>query len=232
MKVGIPKEIYPRERRVAATPETVAKLRTLGLEVVVQSGAGDASGFADAAYAEAGAQIVPAAGALFAASDMVLKVRPPEPAEVDALKPGTVLVGFVWPAQNKALVGAAGGAQGDRDRDGRDSPHLARAEDGRAVVDGEHRRLSRGRRGGESSSVGSSTGQMTAAGRVKPAQVLVIGAGVAGLAAIGAARGLGAIVRAFDTRPPSKSKSRAWAPTSSSSTSRKKARARAAMPRR
>src|SRR5947208_4115161 len=110
MKVGIPKEIYPHERRVAATPETVQKIRKLGLDVVVEAGAGDASNYTDGTYVEAGATIAPDAEKLWAQADIVLKVRPPmqRPGgahEADLLKEGAALIGFIWPAQNKPLVG-------------------------------------------------------------------------------------------------------------------------------
>src|SRR5205085_679090 len=108
MKVGIPKEIYPHERRVAATPDTVEKMVKSGLEVAAEAGAGEASSFLDALYIEAGARIKDAA-AVFADSDIVLKVRQPmaRPAgghEADLLKPGAILISFFWPAQNKALI--------------------------------------------------------------------------------------------------------------------------------
>ncbi|MES1172196.1 MAG: Re/Si-specific NAD(P)(+) transhydrogenase subunit alpha [Bacteroidota bacterium] len=199
MKVGVPREIYPREKRVAATPDTVIKLRKLNLEVLVQAGAGEASGYSDANYVEAGARVVPVAAALFAESDMVLKVRPPEPSEVDALKKGAVLIAFVWPAQNKALL--------DR---------LATRAVTVLAMDAVPR-ITRAQRMDALSAMANIAGyravleaanhfdrflpgQITAAGRAKPAQVLVLGAGVAGLAAIAAARGLGAVVKAFDTR--------------------------------
>jgi NAD(P) transhydrogenase subunit alpha len=199
MKVGIPKEIYPRERRVAATPETVAKLAKLGLEVIVQAGAGDDAGYGDGNYVDAGARIVPSAATLFGEADMVLKVRPPEPGEVDTLKPGAVLIGFVWPAQNKALL-----------------ERLAARKATVLAMDAVPR-ITRAQRMDALSAMANIAGyravleaanhfdrflpgQITAAGRAKPAQVLVLGAGVAGLAAIAAARGLGAVVKAFDTR--------------------------------
>jgi NAD(P) transhydrogenase subunit alpha len=204
MKVGIPKEIYPHECRVAATPDTVEKMVKLGLEVVVEAGAGDASSFADAAYIEAGARIADAA-AVFGQSDLVLKVRQPmaRPAgghEADLLKAGAILISFIWPAQNKALVDRL--AARKVTIFAMDAvPRITRAQKldalsamaniagYRAVVEAAHHF---GR---------FFSGQVTAAGRVKPAQVLILGAGVAGLAAIAAAKGLGAVVKAFDTRP-------------------------------
>jgi NAD(P) transhydrogenase subunit alpha len=210
MKVGIPKEVYPLERRVAATPDTVEKIIKLGLEVVVQAGAGDPSDFTDADYAEAGATIVADAAALWGQSDLVLKVRQPIalPAsasgkvthEVDLMKEGARLISFVWPAQHKELIQ-------------RLAAHKATVLAMDAVP-----RITRAQRMDALSAMANIAGyravieaashfgrffpgQMTAAGRAKPAQVLIIGAGVAGLAAIAAARSLGAVVRAFDTRP-------------------------------
>ncbi|HXU02225.1 MAG TPA: Re/Si-specific NAD(P)(+) transhydrogenase subunit alpha [Polyangia bacterium] len=204
MKVGIPKEIYPHECRVAATPDTVEKLVKLGLEVMVESGAGEASTFADAAYIEAGARIVDS-NAAFADADIVFKVRAPiaRPGgahEADLLKAGAILISFIWPAQNKPLVDRL--AARKVTVFAMDAvPRITRAQKldalsamaniagYRAVVEAAH---SFGR---------FFSGQVTAAGRVKPAQVLILGAGVAGLAAIAAAKGLGAVVKAFDTRP-------------------------------
>src|SRR5689334_15969420 len=100
MKVGIPKEIFPQEKRVAATPTTVQRLRKRGCEVVVQAGAGEEASYLDAAYAEAGATIAPTAAELYAQAELVLKVRAPSPEEVDQLKEGTSLISFIWPAQN------------------------------------------------------------------------------------------------------------------------------------
>jgi len=204
MKVGIPKEIYPHECRVAATPDTVEKMVKLGLEVIVEAGAGDASTFADAAYIEAGARIVDS-NAVFAEADIVLKVRQPMARaagahEADLLKAGSILISFIWPAQNKPLIDRL--AARKVTVFAMDAvPRITRAQKldalsamaniagYRAVVEAAHHF---GR---------FFSGQVTAAGRVKPAQVLVLGAGVAGLAAIAAAKGLGAVVKAFDTRP-------------------------------
>ncbi|MES1209636.1 MAG: Re/Si-specific NAD(P)(+) transhydrogenase subunit alpha [Pseudomonadota bacterium] len=199
MKIGIPKETHLTERRVAATPETVRRFIKLGFEIAVQTGAGDASGYEDAAYIEAGGQIVPTAAAALSDVDIVLKVRPPSVSEVPLLKQGTVLIGFIWPAQNKDLIERM--AARNVTVLAMDAvPRITRAQrmdalsatanvaGYRAVVEAAHhfgRFL---------------PGQITAAGRSNPAQVLILGAGVAGLAAIAAARGLGAVVKAFDTR--------------------------------
>ncbi len=206
MKVGIPREIHPNERRVAATPETVQKIIKLGLEVVVQAGAGEHADLSDAAYAEAGATIAPDAAALWGQADLVLKVRPPTALpggkghEADLLKLGATLIGFIWPAQNKDLVERLAARKATvlaMDA----IPRITRAQrmdalSAMANIAGYRAVIEAANNFGR-----FFPGQMTAAGRAKPAQVLVVGAGVAGLAAIAAARSLGAVVRAFDTRP-------------------------------
>ena len=198
--IGVPKEVFPGERRVATVPEAVEKLIKLGFTVSVESGAGDAANVSDDAYRAAGATIVESAAKLWAGSDIVFKVRAPSLDEVNLMREGGTLVSFIWPAQNPELM------QKLADRKATvlaiDSmPRISRAQknDGlssmanvagyRAVIEAAHHF---GR---------FFTGQITAAGKVPPAKVFVIGAGVAGLAAIGAAAGLGAIVRANDTRP-------------------------------
>jgi NAD(P) transhydrogenase subunit alpha len=208
MKVGIPKEIYPNERRVAATPDTVQKIIKLGLEVVVEAGAGDASDFADSAYTSAGAVIVPTdkRDSVWAESDVVLKVRQPmfRPGttihESDLMKAGASLISFFWPAQNKELIERMAARKVTvlaMDA----MPRITRAQRMDALS-------AMANIAGYRAVIEAAThfgrffpGQVTAAGRVKPAQVFVLGAGVAGLAAIAAARALGAQVRAFDTRP-------------------------------
>src|ERR1041384_1590521 len=208
-KVGIPKEIHPGERRVAATPETVLRLRKLGFEVAVQAGAGEEINYSDSAYQEAGAEIVEGAKNLWAASDVVIKVRPPEEHsalgfhEADLLSENKILIGFIWPAQNRELLERM--AKRKATVFSMDSvPRITRAQKMdtlsamaniagyRAVIEA------------AAHFPRFFTGQITAAGRIDPAKVLVIGAGVAGLSAIGAARGLGAIVRAFDPRSATK----------------------------
>ena len=198
MRIGVPGESRPRETRVAATPSTVTALRRLGYDVVVATGAGAASSFPDVAYAEAGAQLVPEAEAWRA--DVVLHVNPPTPAELDLLADGAVLVSLLAPALDPAMVERlAGRPVTALAMDA--VPRISRAQSldvlssmaniagYRAVVEAAH---TFGR---------FFTGQVTAAGKVPPAKVLVAGAGVAGLAAIGAASSLGAIVRATDVRP-------------------------------
>lgn len=207
--IGIPKEIYPDERRVAATPTTVQRLRTMGLEVQVEAGAGLAAGFTDAAYLEVHATIVPEAAKVWATSDIVLKVRPPmarEGTDYDEallLKKGAVLVGFLWPAQNKELLeklAARGATAFAMDC----VPRITRAQkmdalSAMANIAGYRAVIEAAEHFGR-----FIPGQMTAAGKVAPAKVLIIGAGVAGLAAIAAAKSLGAQVRAFDTRAASR----------------------------
>jgi H+-translocating NAD(P) transhydrogenase subunit alpha len=205
MKVGIPKEIYPHERRVAAVPETVHKIRKLGYEVMIEAGAGDAAAFADGTYAEAGATIVPNAAALYAAADIVLKVRQPIAIaggghEADLLKEGATLISFIWPAQNKELIERL--ALRKVTVLAMDAmPRITRAQrmdalSAMANIAGYRAVIEAAENFGR-----FFPGQVTAAGRVKPAQVFIVGAGVAGLAAIAAAKSLGAQVRAFDTRP-------------------------------
>jgi NAD(P) transhydrogenase subunit alpha len=197
MRIGIPKESRTGERRVAGTPETVAKLIKLGFEVCVESGAGKAANLPDVNFEASGATI--SAGTEVWGSDIVLKVEPPSDAEIDMLKPGAFLATFLWPAQNPDMIAKL--AEKNINALAMDSvPRISRAQKMdalssmanvsgyRAVIEASHL-------------YGSFfTGQITAAGKIPPAKVLVIGAGVAGLASLAAARGLGAIVRAFDTR--------------------------------
>jgi NAD(P) transhydrogenase subunit alpha len=206
MQIGVPTEIYPGERRVATTPEVVAGLVELGFSVRVQAGAGQGSSFDDAAYAEAGASIDATARALYAASDIVLKVRAPERHanegydEVDLLRAGQTLIGFLWPGQNPDLLRRLG-EKGVTALSIDAVPRISRAQKLDALssmsnIAGYRAVIEAAQHYGRFLG-----GQITAAGRIEPARVLVIGAGVAGLAAIGAAKSMGAIVRAFDTRP-------------------------------
>ncbi|MEK7855258.1 MAG: NAD(P)(+) transhydrogenase (Re/Si-specific) subunit alpha, partial [Acidobacteriota bacterium] len=103
-QIGIPKETHPGEKRVAATPQTILKLKKLGFDVAVESGAGEGTNSSDAEYQEAGATIVSDAAQLWASSDVVMKVRPPEDGEADLLREGGWLVGFLWPGQNREIV--------------------------------------------------------------------------------------------------------------------------------
>jgi NAD(P) transhydrogenase subunit alpha len=198
MIIGIPKESLPGETRVAATPATVSQLIKLGYSVQVESGAGAAASFADVAFTEAGADVVSAEQVW--SSDVVLKVNAPTDAEIAALRDGATLVGLISPALKPELVEKL--ATRPITVLAMDAvPRISRAQSldvlssmaniagYRAVVEAAHEF---GR---------FFTGQVTAAGKVPPAKVLVVGAGVAGLAAIGAAGSLGAIVRATDPRP-------------------------------
>jgi len=205
MKIGIPKEIRPGERRVAATPETVSRLLKLGFEVAVQSQAGAGASFDDAEYSAIGATVVPSASELWGQAEIVLKVQPPElnpelgVHEAELLREGATLVSFIWPAKNGELLDRLAARRATvlaMDQ----VPRITRAQKMDALSSMAN--IAGYRAVIEAASFYGRffTGQMTAAGKVPPAKVLVIGAGVAGLAAIGAARGLGAIVRAFDTR--------------------------------
>ncbi len=206
MKVAVPKEIHPGERRVAATPETVKRLKKLGFEVLVESGAGAAASLTDSSYEAAGAEIVADCAALWSQGDVVLKVRPPEldattgRHECELLREGQTLVSFLWPAtQTETIDRLAARKVTALAMD--QIPRITRAQKMDALSSMAN--IAGYRAVIEAASFFGRffTGQITAAGKVPPAKVLVIGAGVAGLAAIGAARGLGAIVRAFDTRP-------------------------------
>src|SRR3954452_22344866 len=198
MRIGVPRECRARETRVAVTPSTVGRLRRLGYDVVVGAGAGAASSFADEAYAEAGAQVVPDEEAW--AADVVLRVNPPTVAEIALLRDGATLIGQLAPALSPDLVQALAGrpitalAMDAVPRISRAQSldvlsSMANIAGYRAIVEAAH---VFGR---------FFTGQVTAAGKVPPAKVLVAGAGVAGLAAIGAASSLGAVVKATDPRP-------------------------------
>lgn len=198
MRIGVPKERLANETRVAATPKTVEQLLKLGFTVAIESGAGKLASFEDEAFTQAGATVVDGSDVWH--SDVILKVNAPEEDEIALLNPGTTLISFIWPAQNPALMEKL--AARNVTVMAMDSvPRISRAQSldalssmaniagYRAIVEAAHEF---GR---------FFTGQITAAGKVPPAKVMVIGAGVAGLAAIGAANSLGAIVRAFDTRP-------------------------------
>jgi len=206
MKIGIPREIHPGERRVASTPEVVTQLQKLGFSVAVESSAGVSANFADALFAEAGAQISSDTRELWQSSDIILKVRGPEyhpdlgVAETDLLRADQVLISFLWPAQNPELLETLK-VKGVTALAMDSIPRISRAQKMDALS-------SMANIAGYRAIVEASqhfgrffTGQITAAGKVPPAKVLVIGAGVAGLSAIGAAASMGAIVRSFDTRP-------------------------------
>jgi NAD(P) transhydrogenase subunit alpha len=199
MKIAIVKEQRADERRLSGTPDTVQRLREkLGFEVVVESGAGERAGFSDAEFEKAGATIVDRSTAF--GSDVVLKVQPPTSEEIELLRSGATLISFIWPSKNKELLDRLS-ARGVSTFAMDSVPRVSRAQKMDALSSMAN--IAGYRAVVESANLFGRffTGQMTAAGKVPPAKVLVIGAGVAGLAAIGAARSLGAIVRAFDTRP-------------------------------
>ncbi len=198
--IGVPKETAAGEKRVATVPEVVEKLIKLGFKVMVQSGAGDAANCGDDSYRAAGAEIADTAEKMWAASDIVFKVRGPTTEEVGLMHEGQTLISFIWPAQNPELMQS-----------------LAARKVTVLAIDSLPRMLSRAQKMDALTSMASISGyravieaanafgrffngQVTAAGKIPPAKVFIAGAGVAGLAAIGTAVGLGAIVRANDTR--------------------------------
>lgn len=200
MKIGVPKETAGGERRVAATPQSVKKLQKLGYQVQIQSGAGSEANFPDEQYQRAGATLVADAQSLWSASDIIAKINPPTDEEMNRAQEGSTLISFIWPARNEDIVAKLKSknicaiAMDCVPRISRAQKldalsSMANIAGYRAVIEA----------AGEFGSF--FTGQITAAGKVPAAKVLVIGAGVAGLSAIGAAKSLGAIVRAFDTRP-------------------------------
>ena len=197
MILSVPKEVVPGERRVALTPELVPKLKNAGLDVVVQSGAGDSAGFVDSAYVNRGARLAPE---VLENADVILKVQPPTRNEVERMKDGSLLIGFLRPYANaegiKALAVRRVTAFSMELM-----PRITRAQPMDAL-----------------SAMSTVAGYkavllaashlpkffpllMTAAGTVTPARVFIVGAGVAGLQAIGTAKRLGAVVEAYDTRP-------------------------------
>jgi len=200
MKIGVPRETYAGERRVATTPDVAGELQKLGYSVVVEKGAGEAASYSDAAYEAAGCELAASAADIWSDADIILKVRAPDARQAKNLKSSQTLVSFLFPGQNPDLLksltstGATVLAM--------DSvPRISRAQKMDALS-------SMANIGGYRAVVEAAqhfgrffTGQITAAGKIPPAKVMVIGAGVAGLAAIGAAKSMGAIVRAFDTRP-------------------------------
>ncbi len=200
MWIGVPQETASGEKRVATVPDVVEKLVKLGFSVAVQSGAGDAANFADDTYRAVGAEVVGSASELWARSDIVFKVRPPSADEVSLMREGGTLIGFIWPAQNPELM-----------------QQLAAKKATVLAIDALPRQLSRAQKMDALTSMAGVSGyravveaanafgrffngQITAAGKIPPAKVFIAGAGVAGLAAIGTAANLGAIVRANDTR--------------------------------
>ncbi|MHA1570521.1 MAG: Re/Si-specific NAD(P)(+) transhydrogenase subunit alpha, partial [Alphaproteobacteria bacterium] len=195
-----PKESFPGEARVAMTPDSALHLQKLGYDCAIQSGAGAAAGFSDALYKAAGVEIIKSAAALWTSADVLAKVRPPNATEAKRLRKGLTLISFFYPGQNEELMELA------RDKGtnviAMDMvPRISRAQkmdalSSMANIAGYRSVIEAGNNFGR-----FFTGQVTAAGKVPPAKVLVVGAGVAGLAAIGTATSLGAITYAFDVRP-------------------------------
>lgn len=200
LTIGVPREVFAGEKRVATVPEVVGKLIKLGFKVAVESGAGDLANFNDDAYREAGAEVIDSAAKLWATSDIVFKVRGPSEEEIGLLREGGALISFIWPAQNPELM-----------------QKLAAKKATVLAIDTLPRQLSRAQKMDALTSMAGISGyravieaanafgrffngQVTAAGKIPPAKVFIAGAGVAGLAAIGTAANLGAIVRANDTR--------------------------------
>ena len=200
MRIGAPKEIEPGEARVAMTPASAGQLQKLGYDCIVETGAGLSAGITDAMYAAAGVEIAPDAASLWERADIVAKVRPPMPVEMERLRDGQLLISFFYPAQNGALMEQA------KDKGANVIamdmvPRISRAQkmdalSSMANIAGYRAVIEAGNNFGR-----FFTGQVTAAGKVPPAHVLIVGAGVAGLAAIGTATSLGAVVHAFDVRP-------------------------------
>jgi H+-translocating NAD(P) transhydrogenase subunit alpha len=200
VKIGALTESFAGENRVAMTPDSATQLAKLGHSSVIQAGAGAKAGFSDAAYAAAGVEVLNSAAEVIAAADVIVKVRGPEAAELDKLKDGQSLISFFWPAQNPELLEAA--AKKNLTVVAMDMvPRISRAQkmdalSSMANIAGYRAVIEAGSNFGR-----FFTGQVTAAGKVPPAKVLIVGAGVAGLAAIGTSTSLGAITLAFDVRP-------------------------------
>jgi NAD(P) transhydrogenase subunit alpha len=200
VKIGALSETFAGENRVAMTPDSALAIRKLGHECCIQSGAGEKAGFTDAAYAAAGVEVLADAKAVLAAADVVVRVRGPEEKEAKALREGQTLISFFWPAQNPELletVKAQGATVVAMDM----VPRISRAQKMDALSSMANLAGYRAVIEAANNFGRFFTGQVTAAGKIPPAKVLVVGAGVAGLAAIGASVSLGAITHAFDVRP-------------------------------
>ncbi|MDW3184518.1 Re/Si-specific NAD(P)(+) transhydrogenase subunit alpha [Roseobacter sp.] len=200
MKIGTPKEIFEGEARVAMTPESAAQLQKLGHECIIETGAGAKAGFADADYKEAGVEVAKTAAALWQAADVVAKVRVPDDAEMKRLRADQTLISFFSPVADEAKMKQAA-KKGATVIAMEMIPRISRAQkmdalSSMANIAGYRAVIEAGNNFGR-----FFTGQITAAGKVPPAKVLVVGAGVAGLAAIGTSTSLGAITLAFDVRP-------------------------------
>ena len=200
MRIGVPRETHAGERRVATTPDVAAQLIKLGFGVAVEKDAGAAASYSNEAYESAGCDVIKSHSDLWAQSDVILKVRAPDASEVKRLNENQILISFIWPGQNPDLLKqltASGVTALAMDS----VPRISRAQkldalSSMANIAGYRAVVEAAQHFGR-----FFTGQITAAGKIPPAKVMVIGAGVAGLAAIGAAKSMGAIVRAFDTRP-------------------------------
>jgi len=200
MRIGALKEVIPGENRVAMTPDSALAIQKLGHSCCIQSGAGQKAGFTDAAYAAAGVEVLADAKAVLAAADVVVRVRGPEKAEAEALREGQTLISFFWPAQNPELletVKARGATVVAMDM----VPRISRAQKMDALSSMANLAGYRAVIEAANNFGRFFTGQVKAAGKIPPAKVLVVGAGVAGLAAIGASVSLGAVTYAFDVRP-------------------------------
>ena len=200
MKIGTPKETFAGERRVAMTPDSATALQKLGYDCVIETGAGAEAGFADADYSAAGVEVVKTAAALWKAADVVAKVRVPDDTEMKRLREGQTLISFFSPVADEAKMQAAA-KKGATVIAMEMIPRISRAQkmdalSSMANIAGYRAVIEAGNNFGR-----FFTGQITAAGKVPPAKVLVVGAGVAGLAAIGTSTSLGAITYAFDVRP-------------------------------
>ncbi|MRU16737.1 Re/Si-specific NAD(P)(+) transhydrogenase subunit alpha [Roseovarius sp. A21] len=200
MKIGTPKEVMEGEARVAMTPDSALQLQKLGYDCAIEAGAGKAAGFSDAAYKEAGVEVIKTPAALYKACDIVAKVRPPTETEAKRLRADQLLISFFWPAQNEEQMEQL--AKKGTSVIAMDMvPRISRAQkmdalSSMANIAGYRAVIEAGNNFGR-----FFTGQITAAGKVPPAKVLVVGAGVAGLAAIGTSTSLGAVTYAFDVRP-------------------------------
>jgi NAD(P) transhydrogenase subunit alpha len=206
MRIGVPKEIEVGEKRVALTPEAAHQLQKIGFTIAIESKAGEAANFSDESYRQVGVEITNDPQKLWTSSDIILKVRPPKQHPelgfygIELLRKGQILISFLYPAQNQEMLQALS-ARGVTALSMDSVPRISRAQkmdalSSMANIAGYRAVVEAAQHFGR-----FFTGQITAAGKIPPAKVLVIGAGVAGLAAIGAAKSMGAIVRAFDTRP-------------------------------
>ncbi|WP_339863155.1 Re/Si-specific NAD(P)(+) transhydrogenase subunit alpha [Thalassospira alkalitolerans] len=200
MLIGTPKEVFAGENRVAMTPDSAKQLQKLGYECAIQSGAGANAGFSDEAYEEAGVEVIKTAAGLWKACDIVAKVRQPDATELEHLTKGKTLISFFNPAGNEEGMEVAK-SKGANVIAMEMVPRISRAQkmdalSSMANIAGYRAVIEAGNNFGR-----FFTGQVTAAGKVPPAKVLIVGAGVAGLAAIGTSTSLGAITYAFDVRP-------------------------------